>query len=195
MWSVALACSTSALVTAQSQVPTSSEAPPSGPTITVVAQDQYFAGLPTSLPVGSRLRMSNAGAEVHQMIVARRVDGVTRTWDELLEDPDPVDAGLVELAGQLFAAPGQDADGDITIVEPGDYFAVCFVPRDHVHPGRECDTGVGAGAAPPPSAHYMLGMRQEFSVTAPGRRPVRCPPRRPWRRRDLPSSGYLRPAP
>ena len=116
------------LEAAQSEAPGSSEATPTGPSITVVAQDHHYAGLPTSLPVGSRLRLSNAGAEVHQMIVARRVDGVTETWDELLADPDPVGAGLIELAGQLFAAPGQDAIGDIAILQAGEYFAVCFVP-------------------------------------------------------------------
>ena len=175
--SIALVAVASAGVTAQSPGPTNQAASGSGPAITVVARDQYFSGLPTSLAVGSRLRLSNVGADVHQMIVARRVDGVTQTWDELLAHPDPVGAGLVELTGELFAAPGQTADWDIAIVEPGDYFAVCFVPQGvTVIPDPGATPDPAAAIAP---AHYLLGMRQEFTAAAaaftPGPLPTPTP--------------------
>jgi len=91
-----------AVVAAQSQAPGPSEGSLTGPSITVVAQDHHYDGLPTSLPVGSHLRLSNSGAEVHQMIVARRVDGVTETWDELLADPDPAKDRYAPLAKVLL---------------------------------------------------------------------------------------------
>ncbi len=165
-----------AVVAAQSQAPGPSEGSLTGPSITVVAQDHHYDGLPTSLPVGSHLRLSNSGAEVHQMIVARRVDGVTETWDELLADPDPVGAGLIELAGQLFAAPGQDAVGDITILRAGEYFAVCFVPVGVTSiPNADATPVPEASPAEAAPRHYMLGMRQEFAVTAPGSTPGALP--------------------
>jgi hypothetical protein len=167
---------TTAVVAAQSQAPGSSEGPPTGPSITVVAEDHRYDGLPTSLPVGSHLRLSNSGTEVHQMIVARRVDGVTETWDELLADPDPVGAGLIELAGQLFAAPGQDAAGDITIPRAGEYFAVCFVPVGVTSiPNADATPVPQPSSAEPALRHYMLGMRQEFAVTEPGSTPGPLP--------------------
>jgi hypothetical protein len=163
-------------VAAQSPLPGASEALASGPSITVTARDQYFAGLPMSLPVGSRLRMANTGTEVHQMVIARRIDGVAKSWDELLADPDPVGAGFVELVGQLFAAPGESAAGEITIPRPGDYFAVCFVPQGiTVIPDPAATPDPEASAVPLGPAHYRLGMRQEFRVTVAGSTPGPLP--------------------
>src|SRR4051794_5582484 len=53
---------------------TAAQSPVPGPTIEVVAQDYRFVGLPTSVPAGSRVALINSGTEVHQIVVARRVD-------------------------------------------------------------------------------------------------------------------------
>lgn len=152
------------------------QSPLPGPSIEIVAQEYHFVGLPTSLPAGTRLTLSNTGAEVHQVVVARRVDGVTQTWDELLADPDPVAAGYITLEGQLFAEPGLVAAGDILLARSGDYFAVCFVPQGLTaipDPSATPDAASSEPALGP--AHYLLGMRQEFTVTEAGSTPGPLP--------------------
>ncbi|MCY7418089.1 MAG: hypothetical protein LH650_06255 [Chloroflexi bacterium] len=155
---------------------TTAQSPLAGPSIEIVAHDYHFAGLSTSVPAGTRLALTNTGAEVHQIVIARRVDGVTQTWDELLTDPDPVASGYIMLEGQLFADPGQAAAGDILLARPGDYFAICFVPQGLTAiPDASATPGVDASAPALGPAHYLLGMRQEFSVTAAGSTPGPLP--------------------
>ena len=151
---------------------TTAQSPLPGPNLEIVAQDYHFAGLPTSVPAGTRLALTNTGVDVHQIVIARRVDGVTQAWDELLADPDPVASGYVTLEGQLFAGPGQAAEGDILLARPGDYFAVCFVPQGLTSiPDPSASPDVAASAPALGPAHYLLGMRQEFRVTAAGSSP------------------------
>ncbi len=57
---------------------------PAGPAITVVAKDYHYEGLPTTVPVGTTITLDNQGSEVHEIVIVRRNDGVTQTWDELL---------------------------------------------------------------------------------------------------------------
>lgn len=151
---------------------TTAQSPLARPSIEIIAQDYHFAGLPTSVPAGTRLALTNAGVEVHQIVIVRRVDGVTQTWDELLAVPDPFASGYTTLEGQLFAGPGQAAEGDILVQRPGDYFAVCFVPQGLTSvPDPSASAGAAASAPALGPAHYLLGMRQEFSVTAAGSTP------------------------
>ncbi len=132
--------------------------------ITVVATDHAFNGLPDSVPAGTRLALDNQGAEVHELLVARRNDGVTETWDELLALPESEVQGKVTLIGPIFANPGQAAEGTLLLDQPGEYIALCFVPQGMTAiPSGEPDPAASFG---PP--HYTLGMRQEFTVTAAG---------------------------
>ncbi len=150
---------------------------PTGPAITVVAKDYHFEGLPTTVPVGTVLTLDNQGTEVHELIVVRRNDGVTKTWDELLALPgDEADQYVTFIGGPepLFALPGQTAQGSLVIAQPGDYFALCFVPQGTT----SFDTpsmAPGASAAPQGLPHFMLGMRQTFTGTEAGTTPGPLP--------------------
>jgi hypothetical protein len=141
---------------------------PAGPAITVIAKDYHFEGLPTTVPVGTTLTLQNQGTEFHELIVVRRNDGVTKTWDELLQMPNDEAFQYVTFVGgpdPLIAAPGETAAGSIVIAQTGDYFAVCFVPQGSV-PGPS--PAPGASVPPQGQPHFMLGMRQEFTGTDAG---------------------------
>jgi hypothetical protein len=158
----------------------------SGPVIEVTAQDYHFEGLPTSVPAGSSLTLTNAGAELHEIILVRKNDGVTESFDQLLALPEEEAFQKVTTAGVLFAAPGQsasmgiDATGapapmeSITLVDEGEYLAICFIPQgttempDFSAEAQPSSDAVAASAAPQGPPHFLLGMRQEFTVAAAG---------------------------
>jgi plastocyanin len=138
---------------------------PAGPAITVVAKDYHFEGLPTTVPVGATLTLENQGTEYHELIVARKNDGVTKTWDELLQmsNNDAFQYITILDAEPLVAAPGETATGNIVIAQTGEYFALCFVPKGST-PGAPSP----APGESPGVPHFMLGMRQTFTGTAAG---------------------------
>ena len=144
------------------------QAPSSGPTITVIATDYLFQDLPTSLPVGTTLTLENQGTEFHELLVARRNDGVTRSWDELLVMPQEEAFQYITVVGgpePLVAEPGSTASGSIVITKTGDYLAACFIPQGSA-PGDRAGASPRASTFGPP--HFMLGMRQTFTGTDPG---------------------------
>jgi plastocyanin len=162
---VALGSAVAAPVAAQSEE--------AAPTITVTAMDYHFDGLPTSVPAGTTIALDNQGAEIHELIAVRRNDGVTETWDELLALPEAEAMAKVTIVGQLLAGPGEAAEGTLTVDQEGDYLAVCFVPEGMTQmpdPAASPDPSVEFG---PP--HFLLGMKQEFTVTAPGTTPGPVP--------------------
>jgi plastocyanin len=168
---MALGIATAAPLTAQSE-----EA--DGPTIVVTGVEYAFQDLPTSVPAGTSLGFTNAGVEVHELALARIADGVTESIDELMAmEEDPVEAGLVEIVGEmpLFAAPGAAAEGTLLLDREGRYVAVCFIPQGltdmslleglgpETNP-EDVSPELAAIMANPP--HIALGMVQEFMVTA-----------------------------
>ncbi len=167
---------------------------PGGPVIAVTAHDYYFGGLPSTVPAGSTLTFSNAGTELHQLIVARKNDGVTESFDELLALPPDEGQAKVTTAGVLFAAPGEsavmgmDATGvpsPMTAIGPlpeGEYLAICFIPQGTTEmpdfsqtPPPSGAPNAAGSAAPQGPPHFLLGMKQEFRVTAAGSSPGPIP--------------------
>jgi hypothetical protein len=171
-----IALSTTALVVAAVAAPVMAQSPaasavapslPAGPAITVVATEYHFGGLPTTVPVGTTLSLSNQGKELHELQVFRRNDGVTQSFEELLQLPQDQALQLVTPVGGLFATPGGSAEGTIPLSQEGDYIALCFVPQGMTElpadPNASLDPAL-ASATP----HFMLGMVQTFTVTAAG---------------------------
>jgi hypothetical protein len=148
----------------------------------VTAHDYYFEGLPTSVPAGTALGFTNAGAEFHELALARKNDGVTETWDELLALPEEEVLAKVTVLAPLFAAAGATAEGTIALDQEGEYIALCFIPQGSagsieipdpaasMDPNAPPPEGLGSGAP-----HFLLGMRQEFAVTAAGSSPGPLP--------------------
>jgi plastocyanin len=157
-------------------------AQPEEATVTVVAQDYHFEGLPTSVPAGTALELVNEGVEIHEIVVARKNDGVTESWDELIALPEEDVLGKVTILGPLFASQGETAEGTIALEQEGEYLAICFIPQGttemphmpdpNAEPDPEAGPPAGLGDGPP---HAFLGMMQEFVVTAPGTPPGPLP--------------------
>ena len=153
--------------------PTLAQSPAAGSTITVTAMDYHFDGLPTSVPAGTSLTLINEGVEVHELIVARRNDDTTKSWDELLALPEDQVMSRITMLGPLLAGPGETAPGSLLLEQEGDYIALCFVPQGMTTiPGPEATLDPALEAALP---HVALGMRQEFTVTAAGTTPGPLP--------------------
>jgi len=126
--------------------------------VEVTAADYSFDGIPAELPAGRvAFLLSNEGNEPHEMGLARKKDGVTESWDELLALPEDQVMEKVDQLGGAFA-PNQEAKGlAIADLEPGEYVAVCFIPV-----GTSIDeSGEHMGDGPP---HFMEGMKAEFTV-------------------------------
>jgi hypothetical protein len=133
-----------------------------------VGTDYHFGGLPTSVPVGTVISFQNQGAELHEIVVFRKNDGVTQSFEELLQLPDDEALQYVTMVGEmpLFAAPGAMAEGTLTIPQEGEYIALCFVPQGFTElPAPDASIDPALMAAPP---HFALGMVQTFTVTAAG---------------------------
>jgi len=153
------------------------DGPPVGHTIEVVGVEYAYAGLPSSVPVGSSLTFTNAGAEVHELALFRVGDDVTMSLDELLMLEDPVAMGLAEMASELplLAGAGSVAEGALTIERAGRYVAVCLIPQGltdaSLFDGLEPDDDLAdlpielqeLYLTKPP--HALLGMVVEFEVT------------------------------
>ena len=173
-----LVMSLTALLTAAVAGPVAAQSPsapaappasiPAGPAITVLATDYHFGGLPTSIPVGTTLTLDNQGAEVHELIIVRKNDGVTQTWEELLAMQENEAFQYVTLVAEmpLVAAPGATAEGALVIAQEGEYIALCFVPQGMTEfPDPSASPNPAWETAKP---HFMLGMMQLFAVTAAG---------------------------
>jgi len=123
----------------------------------VSATEYTYGDLPDELPAGvTSFEFSNEGKEVHELIIARKNDGVTDSAQDLLALPQEEAMQKVTLLGSpAFATPG-DGDYKVVDLEPGQYVAVCFIPK-----GMTDDNG------PPPDGppHFTMGMFAEFTVT------------------------------
>jgi hypothetical protein len=123
-------------------------------TAEVTAKDYEFDGLPDELDAGAAsIKFTNSGKEQHEIAIVRKNDGVTESFDELLQLPEDQADTKVTFATATGAEPGGTSYATGTL-EPGEYIAVCFIPQG--------TTGDTEGSGPP---HAMLGMKHEFTVS------------------------------
>jgi hypothetical protein len=123
----------------------------------VTTTEYAFDGLPDTLDAGvTSFDLTNDGAEVHELVLLRKNDGVTETAEELLALPQ---AEALQKA-MLLGVAGPVSDGNpayvVADLEAGDYIAVCFIP-----------VGTTSMDGPPPEGapHFTEGMVQEFTVS------------------------------
>jgi len=133
--------------------------------------DYAFAGLPESVPAGTRLTVTNISeAELHEVVAFRLADDEERSVAELAGlPPDELLAALGEPHTVLLAAPGGPtipAVGDGILAEPGRYALFCFIPT-----GADIDEYLTAAATSdgPPQVdggppHFVHGMHAELTV-------------------------------
>jgi uncharacterized cupredoxin-like copper-binding protein len=112
---------------AASQPPAAAPAPAANP-VTFTATDYRYSG-PSEIPAGlTAFRLENQGKELHHLVIARLDQG--RTFDSLLaalKQPGPPPAWLHFVGGPNAAEPG-DASNASTMMQPGHYAVICFIP-------------------------------------------------------------------
>lgn len=124
--------------------------------VDVTATDYSFDGIAAELPAGiTSFEFTNDGAEVHELVVIRKNDDTTESWDELLAMPQEQAMQKTTFAAGTFATQGEEDVYAVADLQAGEYIAVCFVPVGA--------TSEEAPADGPP--HFTQGMRSEFTVS------------------------------
>lgn len=137
----------------------SESAPTADGAVTVTAVDYAFSGIPDEVAAGTEFSLVNEGAEAHELVLIRRNDGVTESFEELLALPEEDAMEFAAVIGAVFADPGAESGDTLTAAEPGDYLAVCFVPVGTTSAEASMDM---ENMGPP---HFVEGMLLEFTVT------------------------------
>lgn len=141
--------------------------------IEVGMHDFAFVGLPDSVPVGTRLTVSNhAEAELHELVIFKLADDEDRKAADLAGlAPHELEAALGAPVAVLLAAPGGEqiaAVGDGTLSEPGRYVVFCFIPTG-VDPQVYLEAAAQSEAGPPQiegagPPHFVHGMLADLIV-------------------------------
>lgn len=123
----------------------------------VTAAEYSFQGIPATLEAGpTSFDLRNAGTELHELVILKKKDGVTESYDEILALDEEEGQSKVDRVAGAFAAQG-DADYAVADLEPGDYLVACFIP-----------VGLTSEEAAPPEnspPHFTRGMKAEFKVS------------------------------
>lgn len=104
---------------------------PAARTIQVQAFEGQFMNPPVDPVPGTILTFRNVGKEAHEMVVLRKNDDATKkqTFDDLTK-VNPADLmKYVTVVGVLAADPGQDAQGQVVLDQPGDYAIVDLLAK------------------------------------------------------------------
>jgi hypothetical protein len=134
---------------------------PEAAVIEVVGVEYRFEGVPSTMDAGTELRLRNDGQEVHEIVLVRRNQGVTESWQDLLALPEQDVMQLVTIEGVVMANPGDTTEETVVASEPGDYLLICFIPTGM----RELPPTDDPNATfPPGPPHFTLGMMQEITV-------------------------------
>lgn len=127
--------------------------PPAAPQVaTFTATDFSFAGPDTIAPGMTEVRMINAGAQEHHLILGRLDDGktVADVMESFAKDPNSEPTWLTWRGGAGSVLAG-DSSAAISDLAPGRYVAFCFIP-DPTDGGKP---------------HVMKGMMKEIIVAGP----------------------------
>jgi hypothetical protein len=150
---------------APSDMPSADPSGSVGTRVDVVGTEYAYTGLEASYDGPISMAFRNEGAEVHEIVVVRKAEGVTQSWQELLALPEGEVQALVENIGVAFAEPGQTAANLVTATDPGSYLGICFIPQGttelpSLDPNASEPPSLGTGAP-----HFTLGMLTEFTIT------------------------------
>ena len=140
-----------------------------GETVAVTAVDYRFEGLPETVPVGTKISLTNGGTEPHEFVAMLIPEEETRPVEELVQLPEEelgAIFGAAEPATVILAATGQTdvpgaVVGDGTLTEPGRYAIVCFLPVGSDDSILDSEGPPPEGSTPP---HASQGMVAELTV-------------------------------
>lgn len=172
---VAVACGGDTATTTTTQAPTTT-APPTtteaaASTVEVTAVDYGYEGLPATVAAGTTLNLFNeSDVELHEIVAIRLADDDTRTVDELVQDPEALQA-LFPSVATVILAPPQEAGfavvGTGELTEPGRYIIICAIPTG-ADPGEYMAAAAESEGGPPEveggPPHFVAGMYTEVVV-------------------------------
>jgi hypothetical protein len=158
---------------AATAAPTTDHAGHDEPIVRVGLVDYAFGGLPESVPVGTKLEVTNTStAELHELVAFRLPDSEQRSVDELVAlPPEEIEPLLGVPTMVLLAPPGEDGFavlGDGTLAAPGRYVVVCAIPvgadpQEFLDAAATSDGPPQVAGGPP---HFSQGMFAELTVEA-----------------------------
>jgi hypothetical protein len=162
--SSAASASPSAATSPSASASAGASASAAGTRVDVVGTDYAYSGLEASYDGPITMAFRNEGTEVHEIVVVRKIDGVTQSWQELLALPEGEAQNFVENIGVAYAEPGQTAPDMVTASAPGSYLGICFIPQGttelpSIDPNASEPPDLGTGAP-----HFTLGMMTEFTI-------------------------------
>lgn len=130
-------------------------------TVSVTARDYAFEGAPDALDAGVvAIEFGNDGSEFHEIAILKKNDGVTESFDELLQLPEDEAMAKVTMVGIEFAEPGGSGT-TFADLSAGEYAFVCFIPVGATPENLPAlESGEFAGGPP----HFTQGMIAEFTV-------------------------------
>lgn len=142
---------------------------PAGDAVEVVGVEYAYEEAPAEVSSGTTFAFRNDGSELHEMVVIRRNDDATASFEELLTMPPGEAEQQVSIIGSVFAEPGAAAPDTLTVEQAGDYAMVCFVPVGMVAiPSEDPNASPDPAATPVESfgpPHFTQGMLHTFTVT------------------------------
>lgn len=137
-----------------------------GQPIEVIGTDYAYSEIGATLTGPVSFTFKNEGQDVHELILIRKNDDVTETFQELLAMPEEASAEKIGFLGVAIAAPGTTAPETLTADQPGQYLMICFIPQGTSSiPSMAPDASgppTGLGDGPP---HFTLGMLREFTIS------------------------------
>ena len=136
-------------------------------TIEATATEYAFAGIPEEVPAGPTIvSLTNVGKEFHELLLLRKNDGVTESFDELMAIEDEQETFAKTTVVGVAFAPNGAVGHAVSALSPGDYLAICFLPTgatpEVMAQMSGPDSSLPPGAGPP---HFTHGMHFEFTVT------------------------------
>lgn len=134
--------------------------------IEVIGTDYAYSDIGATLTGPITFTFKNEGQDVHELILVRKNDDVSETFQELLAMPEEASAEKIGFVGVAIATPGTTAPETLTANQPGQYLMVCFIPQGTSSiPSMAPDASgppAGLGDGPP---HFTLGMLREFTIS------------------------------
>ncbi|HEX2064662.1 MAG TPA: hypothetical protein VHE80_09605 [Acidimicrobiales bacterium] len=125
-----------------------------------------FEGIPQTIRAGVvsfEFSVPSSATEVHELVVIRKNDAVTESFEQLLQQPEEqVRQKTTSVAGVEPTRPGDDGNS-VARLQPGEYLVACFLP---VGATPALFEQIEAGQAQPPEGppHVARGMRAQFTV-------------------------------
>jgi hypothetical protein len=142
-------------------------------TLEVTMEDFHYGALPTSVPAGTPVAVSNASeGELHEFVAFRLPDGDDRTATEIMGGDLGALLGGGEPAMVLIAPPGSSeqivAVGEAAFAEPGRYLVLCAIPTgaDPQAYMEAAATSEGPPEVDGGAPHFTNGMYAVIEVTA-----------------------------